>query len=61
MLVNNNYLKLIFLLELVRRRREGESPSKLSVVGGGEAGHGLLQRDGPQQEGEGDHQVEGGT
>ena len=48
-------------LELIRRRRGAECPSKLSVVGGGEAGDGLLQGDGAQQEGEGDHQVEGGT
>ena len=54
-------LRNIFSLELVRRRREGESPSELSVVGGGEAGDGLLQGDRAQQQGEGDHQVEGGT
>ena len=49
------------LLELIWRRREGESPSKLGVVGGGEAWDGLLQGDGAQQDGEGDHQVKGGT
>ena len=54
-------LRNIFSLELVRRRREGESPSELGVVGGGEAGDGLLQGDRAQQEREGDHQVEGWT